>query len=57
LTHRAVVECDQLACRSSTGVWWLPSDDFWLDRAEIAHHTRPTPYLDAILAEVQAESR
>lgn len=56
-TRHAVVECDQLACRSSIGVWWLPSDDFWLDRAEIAHHTRPTPYLDAILAEVQSGSR
>jgi hypothetical protein len=52
-----VVECDQLACRSSVSVWWLPSDDFWLDRAEIAHHTRPTPYLDAVLSELRPGSR
>ena len=54
---RTMVESDQLACRSSIGVWWLPSDDAWLERADISHHTRPTPYLDAILAELRPESR
>ncbi len=52
-----VVECQQLACRSSVGIWWLPSDDYWLERADVSHHTRPTPYLDAVLAEVRSGSR
>jgi hypothetical protein len=55
--RRTMVECDQLACRSSVGVWWLPNDDFWLDRAEISHHTRPTPFLDAILSELRSATR
>lgn len=46
---RPVVKCDQLACRSSVGVWWLPHDDVWLERADTVHHTRPTPHLDAAL--------
>lgn len=54
---RTMVKSDQLACRSSIGVWWLPSDDTWLERADISHHTRPTPYLDAILEELRPESR
>jgi hypothetical protein len=53
---RTMVQSDQLACRSSIGVWWLPSDDTWLERADIAHHTRPTPYLDAILDELRPDS-
>ncbi|MEZ4520949.1 MAG: hypothetical protein R3A46_04785 [Thermomicrobiales bacterium] len=54
---RTMVKSDQLACRSSIGVWWLPSDDTWLDRADISHHTRPTPYLDAVLDDLRPESR
>lgn len=55
--RRTMVKSEQLACRSSIGVWWLPSDDTWLDRADVSHHTRPTPYLDAVLADVGSESR
>lgn len=55
--RRTMVKSDQLACRSSIGVWWLPSDDTWLDRADVSHHTRPTPFLDAVLAHVGSESR
>lgn len=54
---RTMVQSDQLACRSSIGVWWLPNDDTWLEKADIAHHTRPTPYLDAILADLRPETR
>ncbi len=53
---RTMVQSDQLACRSGIGVWWLPSDDTWLEKADISHHTRPTPYLDAILANLRPES-
>lgn len=56
-SRRTMVKSDQLACRSSIGVWWLPSDDIWLDRADVSHHTRPTPYLDAVLADLGSGSR
>ncbi|CAN5553599.1 hypothetical protein BH23CHL2_BH23CHL2_30160 [soil metagenome] len=56
-SRRTMVKSDQLACRSSIGVWWLPSDDTWLDRADVSHHTRPTPYLDAVLADLGSGSR
>lgn len=48
-SDRPMVKSDQLACRSSVGVWWLPHDDVWLERADTLHHTRPTPHLDAAL--------
>jgi hypothetical protein len=50
--NQTVVKSHELACRSSFGVFWLPSDEAWLDQAEISHHTRPTPYLDDVLAEL-----
>ncbi len=54
---RTMVKSDQLACRSSFAVWWLPNDDIWLEKADISHHTRPTPYLDAILDDLRPETR
>lgn len=53
---QTVVQSQELACRSSIGVFWLPSDELWLDQADISHHTRPTPYLDEILADVRPDS-
>lgn len=44
--ERRMVLANELACRSSIGVWWLPHDDLWLERADITHHGRPTPNLD-----------
>lgn len=52
--EQPVVQSDQLACGAGRGEWWLPHDEFWLERADTSHHTRPTPYLDAALAERQA---
>lgn len=46
-SERRMVQSDQLACRSSLGTWWMPSDDVWLDGADTSHHGRPTPLLDA----------
>lgn len=46
-SERRMVQSDQLACRSSLGTWWMPSDDVWLERADTSHHGRPTPLLDA----------
>jgi hypothetical protein len=44
--ERRKVQAQDLACRSSIGVWWLPHDDLWLERSDITHHGRPTPILD-----------
>jgi hypothetical protein len=46
LVERRMVESSELACRSTLGVWWLPLDDLRLERADTAHHGRPTPLLD-----------
>ncbi len=46
-SERRMVQSDQLACRSSLGTWWMPSDDVWLEGADTSHHGRPTPLLDA----------
>lgn len=48
-SERRMVQSDQLACRSSLGMWWMPSDDIWLERADTSHHGRPTPLLDAAM--------
>lgn len=47
--ERRMVQSDQLACRSSLGMWWMPNDDVWLEQADTSHHGRPTPLLDAAL--------
>lgn len=49
--ERRMVESSDLACRSSLGVWWLPHDDLWLERADTTHHGRPTPLLDELMRE------
>lgn len=46
--HR-MVKSDELACRTSIGVWWLPNNDIVHDKARIGRHTRPTPYFDSYL--------
>lgn len=46
-----VVKSDELACRSSAGIWWLPNDDLFINSADTAHHARPTPFLDAVLGQ------
>ena len=48
-SERRMVQSDQLACRSSLGMWWMPNDDVWLERADTSHHGRPTPLLDAAM--------
>lgn len=48
-SERRMVQSDQLACRSSLGMWWMPSDEIWLERADTSHHGRPTPLLDAAM--------
>jgi len=52
---RRMVQSDQLACRSSLGMWWMPNDDVWLERADTSHHGRPTPLLDAALRAQRGE--
>lgn len=47
--HRRMVERNELACRGTIGSWWIASDDWWLQRADIAHHGRPTPIVDDLL--------
>lgn len=47
-TSKRMVESSDLACRSTIGSWWLPSDEVWLDHADATHHSRPTPLLDEL---------
>ncbi|HEX5167193.1 MAG TPA: hypothetical protein VFV93_17435 [Thermomicrobiales bacterium] len=53
--ERRMVQSDELACRSSLGVWWLPHDDLWLEYADTTHHGRPTPLLDDLVGAVADE--
>lgn len=50
--HRRMVDRNELACRGSIGSWWIASDDWWLQRADIAHHGRPTPIVDDLLRQL-----
>lgn len=47
--HRQMVKSDGLACASTIGNWWVPNDDWWMQRADISHHGRPTPAVDEFL--------
>ena len=47
--HRRMVDRNDIACRGTIGSWWIASDDWWLQRADIAHHGRPTPIVDDLL--------
>jgi hypothetical protein len=51
-SEKRMVQSDELACRSSLGVWWLPHDDLWLEYADTTHHGRPTPLLDDLIGAV-----
>ncbi|MEX1159100.1 MAG: hypothetical protein WEC79_09250 [Thermomicrobiales bacterium] len=48
-SERRMVQSNEIACRSSFGVWWLPHDDLWLEHADTTHHGRPTPLLDDLV--------
>lgn len=50
--HRRMVERSELACRGTIGSWWIASDDWWLQKADIAHHGRPTPIVDDLLRQL-----
>lgn len=50
--HRQMVERNQLACRSTIGSWWIANDDWWLQRADVSHHGRPTPIVDELLRQL-----
>lgn len=47
--HPQMVDANALACESTIGTWWVPADDWWLQKADIAHHGRPTPIVDEYL--------
>ena len=53
--HQQLVRADDLACQHTFGNWWTPSDDWWLLRADISHHSRPTPYVDEYLRKLLRE--
>lgn len=53
--HSRMVQADELACQSTIGHWWLPTDDWWLQKADISHHGRPTPIVDEYLHRLLAE--
>lgn len=48
-SEKRMVQSNEIACRSSLGVWWLPHDDLWLEYADTTHHGRPTPLLDDLV--------
>ncbi len=50
--HRQMVERTDLACKGTIGSWWVASDDWWLQRADISHHGRPTPIVDDLLRQL-----
>lgn len=50
-SHTRVVTAKRLACSSSMGSWWSPSDRVWQAIADIDRHSNPTPLLDEFLAE------
>ncbi|HYI15538.1 MAG TPA: hypothetical protein VEX37_09110, partial [Thermomicrobiales bacterium] len=55
--EKRMVQSNEIACRSSLGVWWLPHDELWLEQADTSHHGRPTPLLDDMVSAVPAEER
>ena len=48
-SHTRVVTERMLACSSSMGSWWSPSDRVWQAMADIDRHSNPTPLLDEFL--------
>jgi hypothetical protein len=53
-SKRQEVRGDTLACQSTVGNWWSPSDDWWMERADIAHHSAPTPLVDNLLRQIRS---
>lgn len=50
-SHRRMVTGEGVPCQTSLGCWWLPHDDVWLVKADVAAHSHPTPLFDAWQAE------
>ncbi len=50
--HRQMVDRNELSCRGTIGNWWIASDDWWLQKADISHHGRPTPIVDDLLRQL-----
>jgi hypothetical protein len=50
---RQEVRGDRVACQSTFGNWWSPSDDWWMERADIAHHSAPTPLVDNLIRQIR----
>lgn len=50
-----MVKSDELACRSSIGVWWLPRDDLWLERADMLAATRSDQISSGFMQSLAAE--
>lgn len=53
--HPRMVQADELACASTIGNWWIPTDAWWQQRASIEHHGRPTPEVDEYLRRLLEE--
>jgi hypothetical protein len=49
------VDADQLTCKSTFGNWWTPSDDWWMERADISHHSAPTPHVEDLVRSLHAQ--
>jgi hypothetical protein len=54
--QRKEVSGDTLACQSTFGNWWSPSDDWWMERADIAHHSAPTPLVDHLIRQIRTRT-
>lgn len=53
--ERMLVDGETLACASTLGSWWVPSDDWWLRQVDISHHGQPTPHVDEFLRQLLEE--
>ena len=52
--QRQQVSGDTVACQGSFGSWWSPSDDWWMERADIAHHSAPTPLVNHLIRQIRS---
>jgi hypothetical protein len=53
---RQEVPGNTVACQSTFGSWWSPSDDWWMERADIAHHSAPTPLVDNLIRQIRTRT-
>ncbi|MCM8745633.1 hypothetical protein NET03_03720 [Thermomicrobium sp. CFH 73360] len=53
--ERTLVDANKLTCAGTLGSWWLPSDEWWLQQADISHHGQPTPHVDEFLRQLLTE--